>query len=634
MSEEDRLPRVNRRRALAAIGTGAGTVVGLEALSERAIAWDRFDLCFRGCGEVWMIVAHSDVDAGGTGDPPPVAHVIVALEGEAVCRAVEFTAENVTTMPDRFGRSPVVTYSADTDETILGVLEYNYTTDEDARFDDPVWCVHANQNECATTPETPDLLGAPCVPDDHPTCPATERCGDSGGVDGQIQVAWENCETVMVTGDGEGLESIVVHPLRCFPGDGPCPDGVPGGRTIEDPELPLTIDDRYLAIDGEEVPYYIAAIELQGDVEQDAFGKPDHLDCSFEEPTAIDSCTDITEPGSYELVTDLQPAERAACLQILVDNVTIDGNGHRIDGSALPDSTDSTGILIDTSADNVQEAGGGAEQTGTNGVNVRDVRVEHFTDGASLVHSECLVIEDTDLRENDHAIDAADGNDMDLRSVLIEDNGAVADEFWAFGEVAISDSEIRDNGTGLVVFDGTLTVEASTIEDNGGVGVRVSDMGPGVRISDTTIQRNTGVGIGYRFASPDLQTVILADNDGLELDQGPESELTAGSLTIGDSPTLATTALPDPLSLDDIDPDDLPALPDDVDAAGPGLDVTIQTGTIDARFQFDAADGDQVELWRYDGTAWERVQNATVDDGTIGATLRLDGIYAPVIVSE
>jgi hypothetical protein len=43
MPEDDPLPRVNRRSALAAIGTGAGSVVGIDALSQRAVAWDRFD---------------------------------------------------------------------------------------------------------------------------------------------------------------------------------------------------------------------------------------------------------------------------------------------------------------------------------------------------------------------------------------------------------------------------------------------------------------------------------------------------------------------------------------------------------------------------------------------------------------
>jgi hypothetical protein len=293
MSEDDQLPSVNRRSALAAIGTGAGTVVGLDAFSQRAVAWDRFDVCFRGCDEVWMIVSESDVDAGGVDDPPPVAHVIVAAEGAAVCRPVEFTAANVTRMPDRFGSAPVVTYEVGAEETILGVLEYNYTTNREERFDEPVWCVNANDHDCATMAETPDLLSAPCLPADHPYCPGEELCGDDGrdggggdGSDGgggdgteRIDIDWENCSTVTLSGPDEDLDELVVHSMRCFedPGEG-CPDGA--RTTIEDPELPLTIDREDLAVGDEEL--HIDAVELVGDVHPDDTTPPDHFECRFD----------------------------------------------------------------------------------------------------------------------------------------------------------------------------------------------------------------------------------------------------------------------------------------------------------------------------------------------------------------
>jgi hypothetical protein len=279
MTDEDAVTRVNRRSALAAIGTGAGTVAGVHALSERVIAWDRFDVCFRGCEEVWMIVTESDVDHGGVDDPPAVAHVIVAVDGEAVCRPVEFTAENATTMPDRFGSSPVVTYDVDADEKILGVLEYNYTTDGDERFEVPVWCVDANQNDCATMAGTPDLLSAPCVPNDHPECPAGDYCGGTDGdfaVD--VQVTWEDCETVTVTGADAELSRIGVQYMRCLDRAGLCPDGAL--RWVDDPELPLTITDQHLVV--EDVEYYIAHLELQADRDSAIFKRPDHLDCGFD----------------------------------------------------------------------------------------------------------------------------------------------------------------------------------------------------------------------------------------------------------------------------------------------------------------------------------------------------------------
>jgi hypothetical protein len=302
MTEDDPTPHVNRRSALAAIGTGAGAVVGIDALSERALAWDRFDVCFRGCSEVWMIVTEADIDAGGTNDPPAVAHVIVAANGEAVCRPVEFTAENATTIPGQFGDSPVVKYSVGSGEKILGVLEYNYTSDPDSQFDDPVWCVNANQNNCASTPQTPNLLDAPCIPDDHPICPAGDYCGGTGGGGGRngIEATWKDCETVSVTGPDENLDGIDVLYSLCFDGDGPCPDGTL--RSIDDPELPLMIEDQYLTVEG--VDYRIDILELDGDVKPDSLRRPDDLDCRFEKPAHIDvtfeDCETVTLTGPDE----------------------------------------------------------------------------------------------------------------------------------------------------------------------------------------------------------------------------------------------------------------------------------------------------------------------------------------------
>jgi hypothetical protein len=282
-----------RRQALTALGAGAGMLAGIGAFTGSVAAWDRFDVCFDGCSEVSMIVSESDIDLGGSQKPPAVAKVIVSTGSGLECRPIEFTAENATTMPAQFGDFPVVKYTVPAGEKIVGVLEYNYSSDPNARFDDPVWCVNANRNACATECNGDgnvellyDLSDAACVSANYSVCPPSTICPDSdGGTDdcgdtgtGDIEVTWVDCETVTVTGSDDGLDEIIVHPLRCFP-NGPCPDGVPGGRTIEDPELPLTIDDRYLAVDN--VPYTIAWIELIGDVEQDYFEKPADLNCDF-----------------------------------------------------------------------------------------------------------------------------------------------------------------------------------------------------------------------------------------------------------------------------------------------------------------------------------------------------------------
>lgn len=51
-----------------------------------------------------------------------------------------------------------------------------------------------------------------------------------------------------------------------------------------------------------------------------------------QQPTAIDSCTTITESGEYRLTEDIQNSNETVCIEIRASNVTLDGNGHVVDG--------------------------------------------------------------------------------------------------------------------------------------------------------------------------------------------------------------------------------------------------------------------------------------------------------------
>jgi hypothetical protein len=57
------------------------------------------------------------------------------------------------------------------------------------------------------------------------------------------------------------------------------------------------------------------------------------------EPTEIDACTTITEPGEYVLVDDLHlnAGEREACIVIESDDVTLRGDGHTLTGGETVD---------------------------------------------------------------------------------------------------------------------------------------------------------------------------------------------------------------------------------------------------------------------------------------------------------
>lgn len=125
------------RRAVLAAGAGVtSAALGLAGVPERATAWDRFDVDFKGSTEVWF-VAGDDLDY----DPPTVVHAIVAAGLEAECVPVEFTPEAATTVPAQYGDAPVVKFSVPRWQKIVGVLPYS--RGGGGRFARP-WCVIEN----------------------------------------------------------------------------------------------------------------------------------------------------------------------------------------------------------------------------------------------------------------------------------------------------------------------------------------------------------------------------------------------------------------------------------------------------------------------------------------------------------
>lgn len=145
---------LTRRTVLRATGgtMAAGAAIG--AFAGSATAWERFEVDFKGCSEVWMVVG-SDLRY----DPPAVAHVVVATGDEMDCHVVEFTEDAATTIPGQFGDAPVVKYAPD-DGKILGVIKYNYNGEN--RFAKPS-CLLVNENQCANTPNAPDVYESDCV---------------------------------------------------------------------------------------------------------------------------------------------------------------------------------------------------------------------------------------------------------------------------------------------------------------------------------------------------------------------------------------------------------------------------------------------------------------------------------------
>lgn len=52
---------VNRRTLLRTLGVGAGAMSGLGVISSSVLAWERIQVQFLGCSEVWIAVDDVDV---------------------------------------------------------------------------------------------------------------------------------------------------------------------------------------------------------------------------------------------------------------------------------------------------------------------------------------------------------------------------------------------------------------------------------------------------------------------------------------------------------------------------------------------------------------------------------------------
>lgn len=345
----------------------------------------------------------------------------------------------------------------------------------------------------------------------------------------------------------------------------------------------------------------------------------------------IDSCTEITEPGEYELVSDLHPEDSATCLEIRAENVTIDGDGHAIDGSAVPDDAESTGILIDAVSDFSMPD----ERAG---VRIHDVHVREWDRGVSATEDDLVRITDSVVRDNVRGVDLGTGlNDVriELDGVTLESNEREAVRSLGFNAITATASTIRNNGTGVRTGDTDVELTSSTVRNNDDVGVFVSDAR--ATLTETTVAGNGGNGIEHRFTPLTVESVTVRDNDGHELgvpaptepEGAPAVDLHATDFVVGESTTIAASdaALG---ALDAIPVADLPDVPDDARAVGEGLDVIgMSSIPMDVTFDVSGTD-DSVELWRHDGSEWTVVDDATVRDGSIEAAIDGNGIYAPV----
>lgn len=242
--------------------------------------------------------------------------------------------------------------------------------------------------------------------------------------------------------------------------------------------------------------YLVLLDGLQVDPGSFGTSPPDEGTDNPRQVRTVDDCTVIDEPGRYRLTEDVRNSRAPTCISITADEVTFDGDGHRIDGR---DDEDTVGIAV----------------TGPRGATVRDVVVrdvvvsdwETGIDAGSVrdrVAVSSFVLRDVTARSNARTgVSLDDAAESRLRGLTVVDSGLTGVSLW----------ELDQNNV----------LTESTITDNGGYGVIAFEGGNGLAITDNTVTGNDRGGIGTSNDDTDVTIArnLVASNgrNGLDLDE-------------------------------------------------------------------------------------------------------------------
>lgn len=141
-------------------------------------------------------------------------------------------------------------------------------------------------------------------------------------------------------------------------------------------------------------------------------------------PNAVTDCTTITEPGEYQLAQDITNGGddnftyiSGTCLRIQADDVTLEGNGHTVDGFGV---SDTTAITV-----------GGDEPV--ENVTVRNLRVREWNRGVYVANGSNVTVHNVAAGGNSFGVFVEDSQDVTVRrmtanryfvGVYLEDSSA------------------------------------------------------------------------------------------------------------------------------------------------------------------------------------------------------------------
>lgn len=387
----------------------------------------------------------------------------------------------------------------------------------------------------------------------------------------------------------------------------------------------------------------------------------------------IDSST-VPADGTVELANDITNSDQSSCITIAVSDVTLDGQGHTIDGVnndgvgvAVTSSTTSLtnitvrnvtvtnwseGVLYDDVTDgrvtNVNatsnengikislggsntvfqnEVGGndfGIVLSSTSGNDVADNILSGNTQGIVLVGSSNNIVTRNRVSDNTAGIgltSSSDGNDLVGNTVTENDNVGIGLDLSDNND--LTENTVRNNHFGVVLAESSSNVLTdNTVRGNRGLGVSIEEFSNGNLLTENEVAANGEWDLG-----------IMNDSENNEVEKLNVSNSVAPNTTLsfsGKGIRMANVTTP-------------PADPANQENIGRYINATNTSTTgsfLNLTFEYEDSDVSGVDetglsVWRHNQGGWTELGtdslNTSANEVRYNITQNeLDGVFAPL----
>ena len=240
--------------------------------------------------------------------------------------------------------------------------------------------------------------------------------------------------------------------------------------------------------------------------------------------TELSGCTTITTSGTYVLAGDVDAGATSPCIEVVADDVVIDGQGYTIEGSG-----GLFGVLV-------YDSGGRLSN-----VTVEDLTVTEFSYGVRFVDVDGGGIRQTSVSGERIQLAYSTGvavEDATGGGLMLHGGGSHVVRNWAGEYVQLAqstDNELVGNHVhGLSVEGGSHrnTLRDNVLVDVGGRGLTVDNANDN-RLENNSVENGTGYGIKLRGAEGNvlLDNAVTGTKEGLVLDGSPGNVLRDNALS-------------------------------------------------------------------------------------------------------